>query len=153
MSKYGDMIVNQQWLIGQKAPNWYDLAGGREEWESTDEDRNFTAKRSQYERSVYRLMRKRAKIPYPFRKYVNGSLVKIRDETYTERWLVHYYNLRHFQPCRQVASFVAGRLSGEYHEGNDVSFELDLVRLCQARQILDRVNLTVNQQKQKGQTV
>ena len=57
-------------------------------------------------------------------------------EKYSKLWLAHYYNVRYFQPCRQVASFIAGRLTGEYHEGNEVSFELDLARLCAASKIL-----------------
>ena len=57
-------------------------------------------------------------------------------EYYTEMWLSHYYHVRYFQPCRQVASFIAGRLTGEYHEGNNVSKEEDLARLCAAQKIL-----------------
>ena len=154
MSKYGDMIVNQHYLIDQTIPNWCCLAGGMEVWRSTDHHGNLPARRLKYERFVYRLMRKMARIPYPLRKHVNGSLVKIQDETYSERWLVHYYNLRHFQPCRQVASFTAGRMTGEYHEGNDVSAKLDYERLFKAREILNRLKSTVRSPRtQKGQTV
>jgi len=153
MSKYGDMIVNQHYLLDQTTPSWSCLAGGREGWESTDHHGNLPARRLKYERFVYRLMRKMARIPYPLRKHVNGSLVKIQDETYSERWLVHYYNLRHFQPCRQVASFTAGRMTGEYHEGNDVRAKLDYERLFKAREILNRLKSTVlsPSTKSKGQ--
>jgi len=153
MSKCGDMIVNQHYLLDQTTPSWSCLAGGREGWESTDHHGNLPARRLKYERFVYRLMRKMARIPYPLRKHVNGSLVKIQDETYSERWLVHYYNLRHFQPCRQVASFTAGRMTGEYHEGNDVRAKLDYERLFKAREILNRLKSTVlsPSTKSKGQ--
>ena len=143
---YTKMRRNQMLLIDIETPNWCAMSRGRVEWEYTDCVMETNKKqRLKFEQRVYRLMRRREKIRYPSRRLINGSEVKIKDgrltlgyEVYTERWLVHYYHLRHFQPCREVSSFVAGRMTGEYHEGNDVSFELDVERLCAAREILNR---------------
>jgi hypothetical protein len=45
-------------------------------------------------------------------------------------------------------------MTGEYHEGNDVSAKLDYERLFKAREILNRLKSTVRSPRtQKGQTV
>jgi hypothetical protein len=147
------MEMNQSRLFQFTSGDWFNLGEGAGWWKLTDEVFTPSRKRLKFELLVYRLMRDREKIPFPRRSKVNGSPVKIQGETYSERWLVHYYHLRHFQPCRQVASFTAGRMTGEYHEGNGVSAELDYERLFKAREILNRLKSTVlsPSTKSKGQ--
>lgn len=152
-STYVRMMTNQSRLF-QLSSTFAVLGGGRGAWEITDDGKIDAWSRLKFELQVYRLMRDREKIPFPFRSKVNGLTVKIEGEIYTERWLVHYHNLRHFQPCRQVASFTAGRMSGEYHEGNDVSEELDYLRLAKAREILNRLKQpSARPGQSKGQKV
>jgi hypothetical protein len=125
---YCKMLSNQRELM-EAMPRayrfWMDLSGGLPVWKRTDGC--VKGDRKKLERRAGALMKERENIP-PLPKGLKPR----------ERWLAHYYNLRHFQPCRQVASFLASRLTGRYHGGNNVSPQLDVKWLCAGRRILDR---------------
>lgn len=131
-SAYITMVRNQQLLLsGLGRSSWEEMAGFRDAGMRTHDERK------QIETQVYRIMRN-DHILRPRGSKTDLDTVEINGEKYSERWLKHYYFLRHFQPCREIASFLASRMTGEYHNGKEVSFEKDIARLCAAQNILAR---------------
>ena len=125
---YDKMMDNQGRLInaiyGGVMGDFFDRLGyGLESWKSDDEI--WSDQRDKIAAIVYRAL----KLPRPPKR--------LSDR---ERWLIHYSNLRYFQPCRQIASFLASRMTGLYYGGNKVSDRLDRRWLWSARLILDRIN-------------
>ena len=121
---------------------WWDgLDHGLEAWINSDPGLG-PKWQHRMERRAYGLMRK-DNIRIPRRVKADSEMVAVEDkrltlgqEMYSKRWLIHYYNLRHFQTCREIASFVSSRITGEYHNGHDLEFEEDLARLYAASKIL-----------------
>lgn len=144
MEHNGDLIIGGMSRFRTVGCGWWDdLSGDNGPGEYSPEQRR------RFEATAYRIM-KRDHIKVP-PKSINGRTVKLEGETFSERWLVHYYNLRHFQPCREVASFVANRMTGEYHRGDQLSFEEDLARLCAASKILALSKTKGPRKPKKGQ--